>query len=188
MQKVKKKNRFTWIISLVVMLLLSGAVILATQQVDAAVYGKYRESQPVNFTVDTTESAALSENAADYHVNAAENCYDASGNLVAYTVETWEYGFNTEQPIVIRSTISADATMLAGIEVVSQKESEYYGDRISLDSFKERFVGRLFPLLSATESGRGSHIDGLAGATYSSNAVLTAIDDAYRYVTEQMMG
>ena len=188
MQKVKKKNRFTWLISLAVMLVLSGAVILATQQVDAAVYGRYRESQPVNFTVASTEAAALSDNAADYHVNAAEICYDDAGNAVAYAVETWEFGFNTEEPIVIRSTISADATLLAGIEVVSQDETEYYGDNISKESYTSRFTGRLFPILSSTDAGVGSKVDGWTGATYSSNAVIQAIDYAYRYVTEQMMG
>ncbi|HIR60620.1 MAG TPA: FMN-binding protein, partial [Candidatus Faecivivens stercoravium] len=86
------------------------------------------------------------------------------------------------------STISADATLLAGIEVVSQDETEYYGDNISKESYTSRFTGRLFPVLSSTDSGVGSKVDGWTGATYSSNAVIQAIDDAYRYVTEQMMG
>lgn len=187
MQKTKKKNKFSWLISLAVMLALSGAVILVSNRVAAAVYAPYKSSQEVGFTISSTKECALPGNAADYHVNAAEYGYDASGNLVAYVVETWEYGFNSEEPIVIRSTISADGSMLAGIKVVSQKESEYYGDRIAQDSFQSRFTGRLFPLLLSNESGRGSHIDGLAGATFSTNAVMQAIDDAYRFATEQMM-
>lgn len=187
MQNIKKKSKFSWLISLAVMLFLSGAVILLSDRVSAAVYYPYTHSQEVGFTVDQTKEFALPASAEDYHVNAADFCYDASGKLVAYTVETWEYGFNSEVPIVIRSTISADGTLLAGIEVVSEKESEYYGDRISEKYYPDRFTGRTFPLLLSSQSGRGSHIDGLAGATFTSNAVMRAIDNAHRFVTEQII-
>lgn len=188
MQQIKKKSKFSWLISLAIMLVASGAVILFSDRVAAAVYYPYTHSQEVTFTVSNTEEFVLPASAEEYHVNAAELGYDASGNLVAYTVETWEYGFNAEVPIVIRSTISADGTLLAGIEVVSEKETKYYGAQISEDYFPARFVGRTFPLLLSNQSGRGSHIDGIAGATFSSNAVMKAIDDAHRFVTEQMMG
>ncbi len=189
MQKVKKKNRFTWLISLAVMLVLSGAVILATQQVDAAVYGRYRESQPVNFTVASTEAATLSDNAADYHVNAAEICYDDAGNVVAYAVETWEFGFNTEEPIVIRSTISRPTRLcspasrssprmrLSTTATTSVRNPTPPGLPVGFSRFFRRPMREV-----------GSKVDGWTGATYSSNAVIQAIDDAYRYVTEQMMG
>ncbi len=187
MQNIKKKNQFSGLISLAVMLVLSGAVILFSDRVSAVVYEPYTNSQPVNFTIDQTKEFVLPASAEDDHVQAAAFCYDASGKLVAYTVETWEYGFNAEVPIVIRSTISADGTLLAGIEIVSEKESEYYGDRISEKYYPDRFVGRTFPLLLSSQSGRGSHVDALSGATFTSNAVMRAIDDAHRFVTEQMM-
>ena len=184
---VTKKKRFGWVVSLLVMLLLSGGVILATAGVDAAVYGKYRESHPVDFTIASTSELAV-ENGEAYNVLSAEACYDSAGNLVAYAVEAWEYGFNQEEPIVLRSTVSADGTLLVSISVVSQNESQYYGDGIAKESFQSRFAGRLFPVLSSTSSGTGSKVDGLAGATYSTDAVIRAIDDAHRYVTEQLIG
>jgi Na+-translocating ferredoxin:NAD+ oxidoreductase RnfG subunit len=187
MQNINKKNRFSWLISLAVMLVLSGLVILISDRVAAAVYAPYQESQPVDFTVSETVPAELPDNAEDYHVNSVELGYDADGNFVAYLVETWEYGFNAEKPITIRSTISADGTLLAEIKVVSQKESEYYGAQIKESYYTDRFTGRTLPLLLSSQSGRGSRVDGISGATYTSTAVMQAIDDANRFVTEQMM-
>lgn len=188
MQQIKKKNKFSWITSLVVMLLLSGAVILLSDRVAAVVYEPYTHSQTVNFTIDQAKAMDLPASAEEYHVNAVDFGYDASGNLVAYTVETWEYGFNAETPIVIRSTISADGTLLAGIEVVSEKETKYYGAQISESYFPDQFTGRTLPLLLYSQSGRGTRVDGVSGATVTSGAVVRAINNAQRFVTEQLNG
>ena len=115
-----------------------------------------------------------------------QTCLDENGEMVGYAVDTWEYGFNSEKPIHLRSIISADGKLLIGIDVLEQHETEYYGDQISESWYPDRFVGRLLPVLSNTESGRGSHVDAISGATYTSNAVVRAIDNASRFVTEQL--
>lgn len=187
MAVIKKKNRFTWLISLAVMLVASVAVVLLTAAVKTSAYAKYEESQPIPFTIASFEELDLSAYAADeYQVISASRCLDESGNVVAYAVETSVFGFNADKPIILKSTVSADGTLLVGIEVVEQHESEYYGDRIALSSFTEKFNGRLLPVLLTTDGGKGSHVDGLAGATFSSKAVISSIDLAQRFVAEQL--
>ncbi len=182
----KTRKRFSWLISLIVMLAASAALIFASDRVTAAVYGPYQESQPVPAVASMTEMDISGYEADDYQVEMAQTCLDESGAVVGYAVDTWEYGFNSEKPIHLRSTISADGSLLIGVEVLEQHESEYYGDQIGENWYPDRFNGRLLPVLSSSESGRGSHIDGISGATYTSNAVLRAISNASRFVTEQL--
>ena len=182
----KTKKRFSWLISLVVMLAASAVVILASDRVTAAVYGPYQESQPVPTVASMEEMDISAYPVDDYQVEMVQTCLDENGEMVGYAVDTWEYGFNSEKPIHLRSIISADGKLLIGIDVLEQHETEYYGDQISESWYPGRFVGRLLPVLSNTESGRGSHVDAISGATYTSNAVVRAIDNASRFVTEQL--
>ena len=182
----KTRKRFSWLISLIVMLAASAALIFASDRVTAAVYGPYQESQPVPTVASMTEMDISGYAADDYQVEMVQTCLDESGAVVGYAVDTWEYGFNSEKPIHLRSTISTDGKLLISVEVLEQHESDYYGDQIGEDWYPGRFDGRLLPVLSNSESGRGSHIDGISGATYTSNAVLRAINNASRFVTEQL--
>ena len=187
MSTIKKKNKYAPIISAVVMLIASGAVIAGTHFASEAAYSSYDSSQPIPFTIASTEAVDVAAYpAADYGVISAEVCKDASGAVVAYTVETSEIGFNAESPIILKSTIAADGTLLVGIKVVDQDESKYYGEQIKESWYQDKFDGRLFPILSGTDSGKGSHIDGISGATVTSDAVLRSINNAYNFVMEQL--
>ena len=182
----KTKKRFSWLISLAIMLAASAVVILASDRVTAAVYGPYQESQPVPSIASMTEMDISAYDTEAYQVEMVQSCTDESGAVVGYAVDTWEYGFNSEQPIRLRSTISTDGSLLIGVEVLEEHETKHYGAQISESWYPDRFDGRLLPVLSSSQSGRGSHVDGISGATYTSNDVLRAVNNASRFVTEQL--
>ncbi|MDE6722699.1 MAG: FMN-binding protein [Eubacterium sp.] len=180
-----KKNSLTWLISLAVMIVLSAAVIVGCVVLDNIQNGKYRNPVEINFTIaDTKEIDISSTNAADYNVTAVEEAYDASGNVVAYVVKGTTVGYNQEVPIEMSTTISADGTILCSIDVLHHEESEYLGDRIGTDAFKNQFKARLLPVVASTSQDTGSPIDLLAGSTITSDAVLEAVNNAQSFVVD----
>lgn len=180
-----KKNSLTWLISLAVMIVLSAAVIVGCVVLDNIQNGKYRNPVEISFTIaDTKEMDISSTNAADYNVTAVKEAYDASGKVVAYVVTGTAVGYNQEVPIEMNTTISADGTILCSIDVLHHGESEYFGDRIGTDAFKNQFNARLLPVVASTSQDTGSPIDLLAGSTITSNAVLEIVSNAQSFVVD----
>ncbi len=117
-----------------------------------------------------------------YGVTAAAEALDESGQVAGYTVITERQGYKST--LRVRSTFTADGLLLAGIEVLEQHETEYLGERVATDEFAAGFSGRQLPLKLWTEVTVGSPIDGISGATVSSRAVVEAVNNAHRFVTE----
>ena len=180
-----KKNSLTWLISLAIMIVLAAAVIVGCIVLDNIQNGKYRNPVEISFTIaDTKEIDISATNAADYNISAVEEAYDASGNVVAYVVTGTAIGYNADVPIKIASTVSADGTVLASIDVLEQEETEYLGVRIKEDAFKNQFTARLLPVVPSTSDETGSPIDLIASSTISSNAVLEAVNNAHSFVAD----
>ncbi len=178
-----KKNSLTWLISLAIMIVLSAAVIVGCVVLDNAQNGKYRNPVEISFTIADTKAIDISKtNAADYNVTAVDEAYDASGNVVAYVVKGTAVGYNADVPIEMSTTVSADGTVLVSIDVLHHEETEYLGDRIATDAFKNQFAARLFPVVASTSDEAGSPVDLLAGSTITSDAVLEAVNNAQAFV------
>lgn len=98
---------------------------------------------------------------------------DESGALSAYAMRFTGAGlWGTISGFI---GISADLSMIAGVEFTEQNETPGLGGRITEEWFKDQFVG------ARTSDGRkieyGDGIDAITGATSSSNAVLDIIND-----------
>lgn len=170
----------TWIISLVIMIILTAGVIFGSKAVYSAANQKYDEHHELSFTIASTEAVDISAlDVSAFDVTAIDKAMDASGNVVAYTVTGTVLGYNQESPIEMTSTISADGTLVCGIDILSQKETEYLGVRIAADDFKNQFDGRLLPVVSSVDTAKGSTIDVLSKATISSEAVIKGVNNAY---------
>lgn len=172
-----------WVISLAVMIALSAAVVFASDAIYGNANKKYTEAVEVGFTIHETKTLDLS--AADgsgYGVIGTEAAYDGSGSLVAYVVKATATGYNAESPIELAVIISADGTLVCGIDVLSQKETEYLGERIATDAFKGQFTGRYLPVVAAGDTAKGSPIDVISKATISSKAVIDAVNRAQEFV------
>lgn len=179
-----KKTSKIWrvVLPLGCMIVLTAVLLLATAGIQQAVWGAFEKpvaDMPSIAAVTPMDMSGMESSA----VSALSGCYDAGGTLVAYRMETSAIGFNSEVPITLAVTVSADGKVLRGIEVLSQKESEYYGARIKESSFQERFTDRYLPIYLTGQGGRGAHIDGLSGATVTSSAVVNAVNTAGEFVT-----
>lgn len=180
-----KKNSLTWLISLAVMIVLSAAVIVGCIVLDNVQNGKYKNPVEISFAIADTKEIDISKtNAADYNITSVQEAYDAGGKVVAYVVNGTALGYNADVPIEISTTVSADGTILCSMDVLHHEETEYLGDRIATDAFKNQFAARLFPVVASTSDETGSPVDLLAGSTISSDAVLEAVNNAQAFVAE----
>ncbi len=175
----------TWLISLAVMIVLCAGVIFGSKALYDFANKKYLEPVEISFTIDSTKDLDISgTNASNYSVTAAKEAYDASGKLVAYVVEGTTVGYNQESPIEMSTIISADGTLVCGIDIIKQEETEYLGVRIAADPFKNQFDGRYLPVVASTSSDKGSKIDVIAKSTISSQAVIDAVNNAQGFVVD----
>lgn len=172
-----------WIISLVVMIVLSAGVIFATISADNLANKKYREIYDLSYNVASSESVALvSVSAGEYGITAVEKQLDASGNVIGFLVSGTTVGYNAEVPIEMTTTITADGQYVVGVDILKQEETEYLGVRIQGDDFKNQFKGRLLPVVSSVGNDKGSNIDVLAKSTISSEAVINGVSNAVEYL------
>lgn len=116
----------------------------------------------------------------DYHIESAAQAEDTEGRVTGYLIITTVRGYKSD--IRVQSTFAADGETLAGIRVLSQDETEYLGSRVETAEFTSLFMGRRAPLKLRGSVTPGSPIDGLSGATISSQAVIEAVNNAYAYL------
>jgi len=187
---MKEKAHFnpkslTWIISLVAMIIVSAAVVLGAIGLDNLANKKYNEPIAMDFTITATKDVDISStNAGDYNIKSVKEAYDANNTLVGYIVEGTTVGYNQESPILMNSIISADGTVVWGIEVLEQEETEYLGVRIQTPEFQNQFTGRYLPVIASGSTSKGSTIDTLSKATISSQAVIDAVNNAQNFVCD----
>ncbi len=174
-----------WLISLAVMIVVCVGVIFGSKAIYEAANKKYNEPVEIPFTVASTLDADISStNAADLGISSVKEAYDSSNKLVAYVVEGQVIGYNQSSPIVMASTISADGTLVCGIEIIDQDETEYLGEKIDTPEFQAQFDGRYLPVVVAGGTDKGSKIDAISGATISSKAVIQFVNNAQQFVAD----
>ncbi len=179
------KNSPATIISLVIMIVVCVAVIFGSQAIYNAANAKYDEHIEIDFTIASVKDLSISStNASDYSVTSAQEAYDKNGELVAYIIDGTTVGYNQESPIEMETIISADGTIVYGIDILQQDETEYLGVRIKTSEFKDQFTGRYLPVVSSTSTQKGSKIDLLSKSTISSEAVIDGVNNAQSFVTD----
>lgn len=177
----------TWILSLVVMIIVCVGVIFGSKAIYDFANKKYNEPVDIDFTIASTSDLDISSMDADkYSVTSVQEAYDSSNNLVAYIVEGTTIGYNQSSPIEMTTVISADGTLVCGIDILHQEETEYLGVRIEEASFKDQFTGRYLPVIASGSTEKGSVIDTLANATISSQAVIDGVNNAQSFVSENL--
>ncbi len=183
MKKRREARRFFDIaIAVTVISILSVIWVLVVAHIYYTYRGQFDEIAAEGAEIVRYDDISLQYTVAQHGIEKLEEGYDATGETVAYRVTLETVGYNRNVPIKLTVTVSKDATVLRGIDILKQKESEYYGARIAGDDFKERFVNRYLPVILQGEAGKGAHIEGVSGATVTSTAVFDAINQAKNFV------
>ena len=167
-----------------VMIGMTAALLYGSMQWHRATYERYLTVHEISWQTVEREAVALPTFARQYGIRALYRGLDADGKAVSYIAESVTEGFHKGSEIVIESEFSSAGDLLARMTVLAQNEDKYYGDRIMLPSFSQRFAGRAMPLLLPAESGKGSRIDAISGATGSSVAVIRSVNKAYEFLQQ----
>lgn len=169
--------------ALLLMAALSAALLLAAVLGYPALRRGYLTAHAVPIgTAGARPIAVSAEQAARYHLLSAAELIDQNGAADGYLLVTERQGYKSR--IRVQSTFSADGTLLSGIRVLEQNETEYLGVRVATEGFTAQFSGRLAPMRLWTVPMLGSPIDGLSGSTVSSQAVVDAVNDAWRFILD----
>lgn len=170
----------TWLISLAVMLVISVGVVFGSIAINKTIQEKNNQPVELDFTISSSTPIAVAEN--ELGVTGVEKAVDSQNNVVAYVIKQQVTGYNQEVPIEMTTTVTADAKIVCGIDILSQEETEYLGVRIQTDDFKSQFQGKKLPIKGAGSILQGSNVDLIAGSTISSQAVVDAVNNAQEYV------
>ncbi len=99
------------------------------------------------------------------------------GNNIGYALKVVSGGYGGDVTTIVGISSEGHFT---GIDVVSQSETPNLGDRILDESFSSTFVDKTLsePLKAVAAPAAENEVQLLSGATISSNAVVTAANDA----------
>ncbi len=130
------------------------------------------------------ENKTVTLDGAEYSYNEA---LDADGSVIGYTFSTASKGYGGD--VAIMTGVNADGTINA-IEVLDvSNETPGLGSNAKKDSFKSQFTGMSGVIGVSTASKKTANsIDALTGATYTSNGVANAVNQALSLYEEIVKG
>lgn len=172
-------NSKKWLISLAVMLVISVVVVVGSMAITTAAEKNSKSVIDVAFDMSAPSvPMAVEEN--ELGVTGVEKIMN-NNEIVGYVVKASVTGYNQEVPIEMATTLTKDAKVVVGIDILKQEETEYLGVRINGDDFKNQFNGRSLPLVS-TAMENGTQIDVISGSTISSQAAIDGVNNSMEYV------
>lgn len=114
---------------------------------------------------------------------------DGSGNVIGYAVSTSAKGYGGD--VVVMTGFDTEGKILK-VEIVSaDDETPGLGQNITKDSFLDEFKGKSGELKLVTASqatGADNEVDAVTSATYSSVAVVDAVNEASEIIKNAVGG
>lgn len=158
----------------------------------AANTATYQEVYPEAASFEETEELKAAREAAaeeiagqgfgNVTVDAAQAALDGSGNVIGYLItSTSSDGYNGDVQISVG--VTAEGT-LTGVGFLSISETPGLGMKAKEPAFKDQFNGKpaaTFEVVKTAPSA-DSQIQAISGATFTSNAVIGAVNAAVYFV------
>ncbi|NLL01141.1 MAG: FMN-binding protein [Clostridiales bacterium] len=164
-----KDNRLKGIIALAVVTIIAFGVIYGSKILvkDEAANDSDKEQivEDLPGAIDVADSEGI--------VSARE-ITDDSGAVTAYSVVSEARGF-APKPITWEIVFENDAKTIREVKVVSHAETPGYGANMEEASYLDKYKG-----ISATET---SEIDGISGATVTTDAIRLLVNNAYEFIS-----
>lgn len=128
---------------------------------------------------NSSTEVAIEVNGAE-GVKEAAKLEDKDGNVTGYAVVTTTKGFHGD--VELKLTFDADGKTLSGMEVVAQTETEGLGAKVAEPEYLAKFSGVATPVQLAGSNGTGTEVEAISGATITSTAVTTSINNASNFI------
>lgn len=113
-------------------------------------------------------------------IKEASKVVDKDGNATGYEVVVTPAGFGGEIELTIQ--FDADGETVTGYEVGTHSETPGLGAKISEDEFKGQFNNVKAPVFVKDMENEGTEVQAITGATISSKAVATGVNNAYNFI------
>ena len=114
-----------------------------------------------------------------------ETCYDPNGREVGKIVYVIAKGHDGDIRLMAGVSSNGEVT---GLKVVSSNETPGLGSKITEPAFINQFIGKNYYTLALKQDNSRGGIDGIAGATLSSRAVVDAVREGVSTVTSRENG
>ena len=109
-------------------------------------------------------------------IASARELTDDSGNVTGYSVVAEAKGFAPpNKPVTWEIIFESDAKTIKEVKVVSHAETPGYGANMEDESYLEQFKE-----MSGADS---SEIDGISGATVTTDAIRKLVNNAYEFIS-----
>ena len=165
-----KDSRLKGIIALAVVTIIAFGVIYGSK-----ILTKDSEDNTDNNEIVEELPGAIDVADAEGIVSARE-LTDDGGALTGYSVVAKAKGFAPPtSPVTWEVIFESDAKTIKEVKVVSHSETPGYGAEMEESSYLEQFKG-----MAGTDS---SEIDGVSGATVTSDAIRKLVNSAYEFIS-----
>ena len=177
-------------------LALSGGFSLTKETIEErhekAALEAFREVLPdaERFETLEIEGGAYGTDFGSVTVNKALEGFDSAGNSVGYAVSVTSADGYKGNHITLSVGIQPDGTV-NGISFTEINESAGLGMRWTESAYKDQFSGRQvdrFLLMKSGGASADNEIDGVSGATFSSTAVVNAVNAALDFCKNEIVG
>lgn len=166
-----KDSRLKGIIALAVVTIIAFGVIYGSKILVKDENGNNSDDEQVVEELPGAIDVAGAEG-----IVSAREITDDSGNITAYSVVSKAKGFAPPSaPIIWEVIFENDAKTIREVMIVSHSETADYGAKMEESSYLDQFKG-----MAASDS---SDIDGISGATFTSDAIRSLVSNAYEFIS-----
>ncbi len=140
-------------------------------------------AEDVPFSMEGAQPLPLTEADIEaYQVESIARTLDGNGQASGYLLIARANGYKSK--IRVQAVFAPNKQTVVSVRVLYQQETEYLGTRITGEGFLSQFAGRQAPMRLWITPGKGSPVDAISGSTISSQAVVDAVNSAYRYLKD----
>lgn len=108
--------------------------------------------------------------------------FDSEGNLIGYGFVTEQSGYDDD--IKMAAAVDANLENMIGMDILRQAETPGKGSKITNPEFKNQFNN--LPLDSLALSQNTGDVDAITGATVSSSAVVTGLNNKITEIKQEI--
>lgn len=179
MKKIRFKDIFVPTISLFLICVVVSALLAGTNELTKGPIAEISQQKAQEAMMAVCPDAVTFEGEKGLEIE----CYrglDKDGNLAGYAIPSASKGYGGDVSVMVGISPEGDVT---GVEILSQSETPGLGANCVKETFTDMFRQPApedgeFDVVKDGTGGEGGRIDALTGATITTNAVTTAVNNA----------
>lgn len=162
-------------ITLFIICLVATALLGITNDVTAPIISELAVETEINTRKEVFPDAAEFGEAEIKGEASIVAALDESGNTIGYVVVNAAKGYGGD--ISVMTGVTADGKV-TGVSILSHSETAGLGAKAKNDDFRNQFIGLISGITVSKDKAGDNSVDAITGATITSRAVTTAVNEA----------